>query len=136
LNKGEQKVKDIYEGYGFTVVHNGAPDFLCFRRNKDILTPNSFAGCHKDGAMSDIVFVEVKNNYNELRPDQILWRESLERMGYHYRLEYPRSIQLDHKSLITSLRMCECGEHYIFDSYKNDAERFIDRMISYRKLTR
>jgi len=69
-----------------------------------------------------------------MRPDQVLWQEAIERLGYHYRLEYPSSIKLQHEMLLASVRHCECGKTYVIDHHQNDADRFIDRLIAYRKI--
>jgi len=48
INRYESKIRTILEGQGFTVLHRGVPDFLCFRLDKKRLP-------------IDIAFIEVKS---------------------------------------------------------------------------
>ena len=66
IQRSELKVKDILEEKGYTVIHQGAPDFLCFKRNE------------KTNLMEEILFVEVKSDECKwLRQEQIIWQEAL-----------------------------------------------------------
>jgi hypothetical protein len=76
MNDAEWRVKEKYEKEGYVVVHIGAPDFLCFKYNKNL------------GSMTDIIFVEVKDK-NHLTKSQWAWRIALETANLEYRVENP-----------------------------------------------
>jgi len=50
LSKAENKIRTILEGQGYTVLHRGVPDFLCFRLDKKRLP-------------IDVAFIEVIFGY-------------------------------------------------------------------------
>jgi len=77
MNKNEEIVKKKYEKLGYTVVHNGAPDLLCFKYDSKL------------GTMTDIIFVEVKNGNDKLSKLQWVWKIALESLRSEYHLEHP-----------------------------------------------
>ena len=82
-NGNEERVKKSYEENGYTVIHSGAPDFLCFKRGRTIINDERIVA----PSMIEIIFVEVKSRRDKLSKNQLLWKEALTRMQYHYVVE-------------------------------------------------
>lgn len=80
MNETEKKVADEYAAKGYKRVHCGAPDFI-FYKVKDIENPTI-----KDIDFDSVEFVEVKFNGDELKHEQKIWREILEKKGLNYKL--------------------------------------------------
>lgn len=68
MNDNERKVKEKYEAEGYILIHKGAPDFLCFKYDKE------------NAAMTDIFFIEVKD-HSLMSHEQLLWKCALETIG-------------------------------------------------------
>ena len=69
VTASETKIRNLLEMKGFTVVHKGAPDFLCYKLNKARRPEN-------------IMFIEAKSGKgNYIYPDQLKWLSTLEHMG-------------------------------------------------------
>ena len=85
VNSSEQKIKSMMEAKGFTVHHNGAPDFLCYKLNKRTRMPEN------------IMFVEVKSGSSRVSNDQLKWGLVLESLGAsinYIRADDPKDVEL------------------------------------------
>lgn len=58
----ELQRKHELEKEGWTVVKNGAPDFLCYKKDKD-------------GKITNVKFDEVKSPNDKLKIEQHIWRK-------------------------------------------------------------
>ena len=71
----ELEVKEHLESLGYTVLHKGAPDFLCYRTDK------------QGYPIGEYVFVEVKSNNAPLHTrEQMIWMGALLGIGAKYKL--------------------------------------------------
>ena len=66
MNYSESKIKNMLEAKGYTVLHVGAPDFLCYKFNNKKRVPEN------------IMFVEVKSSTGKLSDEQLQWALALE----------------------------------------------------------
>lgn len=70
MNFGERIIDNTLSGLGYTVLHTGAPDFLCFY------------GDPRKGLVKNIVFIEVKSDKApEPTEEQWIWILVLKQIG-------------------------------------------------------
>lgn len=79
VNKNEEIIRQKYESQGYTVLRNGAPDFVIFK--------------NENGQITDIKFIEVKFNGDRLRYEQQVYKKILETLGLTYILEHIKATQ-------------------------------------------
>ncbi len=80
VTKSEEQVIKELKADGYSLVHSGCPDFLCYKI-KNVKNPTI-----KDIDMSTIKFIEVKYNSDILHHEQIIWKHILEALGLKYQL--------------------------------------------------
>jgi hypothetical protein len=104
VNANELIVKKKYEELGYTVIHNGPPDFLIFRRDST--------------GMTDIGFIEVKSRKDTLKTKQSLWGCALKSLHLNYRMQYPDEDAIELKKEYFSFVEAHCPYcKHTFNSY-------------------
>lgn len=80
MTPAEEKILKELREQGYSVVHSGCPDFLCFK-TKDVPNPQL-----DDIDIGSVRFIEVKFNGDVLRHEQIIWKHILKKLGLDYKL--------------------------------------------------
>ena len=111
MNAAEQIVRQRYSGEGWDVFHQGAPDFLLRKRERD-------------GTVR-FAFSEVKIQGQRLRPAQTVWREALESLGADYRIDNGHGTQEASARIpvkpSTLAALAElCGKRQTYDTLLHD----------------
>ena len=85
MTPAEEKVLKELREQGYSVVHSGAPDFLCFKLKTNQPNPNQ-SPTLDDIDISSVCFKEIKFNGDTLNHEQIIWRDILKKLGLKYQL--------------------------------------------------
>ena len=101
MRSPEKAVCEEYVKKGYKSLNSGSPDFVFYKE--------------KDGNISDVIFVEVKNGKDFLSDKQILYSKILKSLGLKYKLikknitpeskkESKKIIQQDRRAVFTGIK--------------------------------
>lgn len=69
VNSSEKKIKMMLEGKGYTVLHKGSPDFMCYKLHPFKVDRDK------------VLFVEVKSGQARLTEEQKIYNLILQNLG-------------------------------------------------------